>query len=109
MLTSVQILFRFSIHLRATMSLKHDQRRPMPEWLARLNPAELEAFGFPLNQALQHSLYYPAAGFDGRPVQFLGGFIQSFVYIDYGLEERAVDAEVRTPGLWAIISAAGNV
>jgi len=70
----------------------------MPEWLARLNRAELDAFGFPLNEALQHSLYYPAAGFDGRPVQFLGGFIHSFVYVDYGMEERAVGAEVRAPG-----------
>jgi len=81
-----------------TMSLKHDQRRPLPMWLARLNPAELGASDFPLDEALQHSLYYPAAGFDGRPVQFLGGFTHSFIYVDYGMEERVVDAEVQVPG-----------
>ncbi len=80
------------------MSLKHDQRRAVPVWLAHLNPVELEASGFPLNEALQYSLYYPAAGFDGRPVQFLGGFIHSFIYVDYGNEERTVDAEVQTLG-----------
>lgn len=70
----------------------------MPEWLARLNAAALETSDFPLKQALEHSLYYPAAGFDGRPVQFLGGFIHSFIYVDYGAEEAAVDAEMRRPG-----------
>ncbi len=80
------------------MPLRQDQHRPMPEWLARLQPAQLEASVFPLGEALRHSLYYPAAGFDGRPVQFLGGFIHSFVYVDYGMEERAVDAEMRAPG-----------
>lgn len=80
------------------MSLKHDQRRPVPMWLARLNPAELGASDFPLEELLKHSLYYPAAGFDGRPVQFLGGFIHSFIYVDYGKEEQAVDAEVQAPG-----------
>jgi hypothetical protein len=60
------------------MSLKHDRRRPVPKWLEQLNPAELSARNFPLLEALQHSLYYPAAGFDGRPVQFLSGsFIAS--------------------------------
>jgi hypothetical protein len=31
-------------------------------------------------------------------VQFLGGFIHSFIYVDYGNEEQAVDAEVQAPG-----------
>ncbi len=80
------------------MTLKHDCRRPVPEWLARLSPAALETADFPLKEALEHSLYYPAAGFDGRPVQFLGGFIHSFVYVDYGEEESAVNAEMQQPG-----------
>jgi hypothetical protein len=81
-----------------TMPLRHDQRRPVPEWLTRLNPKELGATAFPLDEALQHSLYYPAAGFDGRPVQFLGGFIHSFIYVDYGMEEQAVDAQAEAAG-----------
>jgi hypothetical protein len=80
------------------MSLKHDQRRPVPEWLERQNPAELSAHDFPLHEALQHSLYYPAAGVDGRPVQFLGGFIHSFIYVDYGMDEQAVGAEAQASG-----------
>lgn len=80
------------------MLLKHDRRRPVPQWLERLNPAELSARDFPLHEALQHSLYYPAAGSDGRPVQFLAGFIHSFIYVDYGMDERAVDAEAQASG-----------
>lgn len=53
---------------------------------------------FPLASVLEHSLYYPAAGFDGRPVQFLGGFIHSFVYVDYGTEERDLDRELEEHG-----------
>jgi hypothetical protein len=81
-----------------TMLLKHNQRRPVPDWLAQLNPAELGSANFALDEALQHSLYYPAAGFDGRPVQFLGGFIHSFIYVDYGMEEPAVDTEAQVSG-----------
>lgn len=80
------------------MSLKRDHRRPVPDWLAHLQPAELQVCPFPLSDVLRHSLYYPAAGLDGRPVQFLGGFIHSFIYVDYGVEERAVDSEIQTPG-----------
>jgi hypothetical protein len=31
-------------------------------------------------------------------VQFLGGFIHSFIYVDYGNEEQAVDAEAQAHG-----------
>ncbi len=56
------------------------------------------ALRVPLVRALEHSLYYPAAGLDGRPVQFMGGFIHSFIYVDYGTEESAVDAELQRRG-----------
>ena len=29
-------------------------------------------------------------GFDGRPVQFLAGFIYSFIYVDYGIEKACL-------------------
>ena len=80
------------------MTLKQDCCRQVPEWLALLNPATLGSAKFPLEKVLEHSLFYPAAGFDGRPVQFLGGFIHSFVYVDYGSGETAVDDEVRREG-----------
>ena len=37
----------------------------------------------PIDQLLTGSVYYPASRFDGRPVQYLGRRIQSFVYVDY--------------------------
>lgn len=38
----------------------------------------------PLGALLPGSLFYPAAGLDGNPVEALGGPIVSFVYADYG-------------------------
>lgn len=80
------------------MALKTDSRRPVPDWLQKLDPTTLSPADFSLCQILEHSLYYPAAGTDGRPVQFLGGFIHSFIYVDYGLGESVVDEEVKTFG-----------
>lgn len=80
------------------MSLKNDSRRPVPDWLQKLDPATLNPTDFSLPQILEHSLYYPAAGTDGRPVQFLGGFIHSFIYVDYGMSEPVVDENIREFG-----------
>ena len=91
----------FSINLLKNgiaMTLKHDCRRPTPTWLAQLDPNALEITDFSLKEALVHSLYYPACGFDGRPVQFLAGFVHSFIYVDYGNDETAVQAEMQKPG-----------
>jgi len=62
----------------------------MPAWLEQ-EPAELLATGLPLNEALQNSLFYLAARDDGNSVKFLGGFIHSFIYADYGMEKQELD------------------
>jgi len=80
------------------MTLKHDNRRDVPEWLATLNPGKLAETDLPLINILTDSLYYPAAAFDGNPVKCLGGFIHSFVYVDYGVAETAVTREVAAKG-----------
>jgi hypothetical protein len=70
-------------------------------WLAELvlpNPDSLKIPEFPLNHVLERSLYYPASGFDGRPVQFLAGFVHSFIYVDYGLEQKQLDRELIANG-----------
>jgi hypothetical protein len=51
----------------------------------KLDHAKIEGGPLPLADMLKGSLYYPAAGFDGRPVAELGGQIHSFVYVDYGV------------------------
>jgi hypothetical protein len=73
---------------RRDQALKDDCRRDVPLWLAELKLPEvhsLELYGLPLDRILEDSLFYPAAGIDGRPIQFLAGFINSFIYADYGL------------------------
>lgn len=51
----------------------------MPYWLQELeNLAHL-----PLRNLLRYSLYYPACGTDRGPVRLLGGYIHSFIYVDY--------------------------
>lgn len=86
------------------MPLRCDARRAEPEWLAALNlpggvgAEALEQHQFPLQDILRNSLYYPAAGFDGRPVQFLGGFIHSFIYVDYGVTPDQLETERQQNG-----------
>ncbi len=56
---------------------------PVPEWL-RLASHPLGPL--PLIELLAGSVFYPACGFDGRPVQYLAGNYYSFVYADYWTE-----------------------
>lgn len=37
-----------------------------------------------MREILDGALYYPSCGSDGGPVQYLGPWFQSFVYVDYG-------------------------
>jgi hypothetical protein len=61
-------------------------RRPVPFWLTgeakeiRCNAADI----------LADSVYYPACGFDGRPVQYLAGYCHSFIYVDWFIAESDV-------------------
>lgn len=67
--------------------------RPVPEWLAKIDPSS----PFPLHEVLQGSLYYPSSGRDGDPVRFLGGFIHSFIYVDYGIDRADVMESLESP------------
>lgn len=54
-----------------------------PEWLMGLDVNAVRNGNLPLKKLLDESLYYPAAGFDGTPVKYCSGDINSFVYVDY--------------------------
>jgi hypothetical protein len=76
---------------------------PIPDWLATLTAENIDKRRFPLHDILQDSLYYPSSGFDGRPVQYLGGYIVSFIHVDYGrsrteLDEQLASEDVRFKG-----------
>jgi len=60
-------------------------KRETPEWLRQ---------DFPIREILKDSLYYPASARDGDPVRYLGGFIHSFVYVDYSIEHDDVLASL---------------
>ena len=62
------------------------EARPVPEWLRDVD----QASEFPVRDVLQGSLYYPASGLDGDPIRYLGGFVHSFVYVDYGYSKDTV-------------------
>lgn len=57
----------------------------MPLWLTNLSAELMNTEPFPLNDVLKDSLYYPGAGTDGKPVQWLTGNTYSFIYTDYGV------------------------
>src|SRR5205809_654497 len=67
--------------------------RPIPQWLETLKTLDY----FPVKEVVTRSVYYPASGSNGAPVQYLGGHIHSFVYADYGLEHSDVQREFDNP------------
>ena len=76
--------------------IKEIERMEMPEWLSQ------DRFNFNVNVVLQDSLYYPAAGFDGDPVQYLAGNVYSFLYVDYGVSREGFLERIQDPsyGFW---------
>lgn len=60
------------------------QRSEVPEWLAQVTAETMREGPFLLREILDGALYYPSCGSDGGPVQYLGSWFQSFVYVDYG-------------------------
>ncbi|MBM3330101.1 MAG: hypothetical protein FJY67_11640 [Calditrichaeota bacterium] len=65
-----------------------------PGWLAEIDLAS----PFPAPDALSGCVYYPSCGFDGRPIQYCGGFTHSFVYVDYGYSRDRVFDELHREG-----------
>ena len=64
------------------------RRNSVPGWLKGASADQ----DLPIADLLKDSLYYPACGIDGRPVQYLGGYCHSFVYADYGYpSEKLID------------------
>ncbi|HOC02980.1 MAG TPA: hypothetical protein P5065_00665 [Candidatus Ratteibacteria bacterium] len=59
------------------------KKRRVPNWLVNIDK---ELKGLSIKKILSNSLYYPASGRDGDPVRYLGGYVYSFIYVDYGLE-----------------------
>ncbi|HNS68132.1 MAG TPA: hypothetical protein PKG97_11105, partial [Mesotoga infera] len=53
----------------------------MPDWIK--NPVK-----FDIHDVLKDSLYYPACGHDGHPVEYFLGNVYSFVYVDYSISRE---------------------
>jgi len=64
------------------------------EWLNSLTPVRIEFGPFPLREILENSLFYPSSGFDGDPVRHFRKLFQSYVYVDYGKSETALNTEL---------------
>ena len=63
----------------------------MPEWIK--NPGE-----FNIREVLKDSMYYPACGHDGHPVEYFMGNVYSFVYVDYSISRENLLEEVTNVG-----------
>jgi len=61
--------------------------QPVPDWLAEAAPplGDLK-----LSELLNESVFYPASGVDGRPVQWLVGNFLSFVFVDCAVKSTTV-------------------
>ena len=73
-------------------------RLEIPQWLRCVKDEPEGAQPFPLREILRDSLYYPASGLQGAPVQYLAGSILSFVYVDYGIRRDEFRRELESVG-----------
>jgi hypothetical protein len=48
---------------------------------------------------LENSVYYPACGFDGTPIKFIGKMFSNYVYADYLSEYNDLENNISTYGL----------
>ena len=48
---------------------------------------------------LENSVYYPACGFDGIPIKFLGKLFSNYVYADYLSKYNDLEEDISTHGL----------
>lgn len=55
------------------------------KWLDDITPESMQTMKVPMKDILTDSVYYPASGIDGRPVQYLGKITRSFVYVDQSI------------------------
>lgn len=62
--------------------------------LTQLTPNQIISDPVRIKELLQDSLYYPSAGFDGGVVKFFSKQVQSFVFCDYGFQEKEFLAEM---------------
>lgn len=67
-------------------------KSPLPKWLEDATADST----FPINDVLHKSVYYPACGFDGRPVKYLGGYSHSFVYVDFNVKHEDLIFQFKT-------------
>jgi hypothetical protein len=70
---------------------------PEPSWLMNLTSTDIQHGTFPLHDVLQNSLYYPGAGYDGKPVKWFAGNVYSFIYSDYGVSRESVLSQLNPP------------
>ncbi|MEG3806262.1 hypothetical protein DBT53_000615 [Aerococcus mictus] len=47
-----------------------------------------------MQHILERSVYYPACGYDGSPIELLGGFVHSFVYADYSVTNEGLRVHI---------------
>ena len=86
------------------MSLNELRTLDTPAWLDKLSPQTIREEPIPLQNLLADSLFYPACGFDGDPIRYLGGIIYSFIYVDFGHTQSQWLKELEYPGFRGYVS-----
>lgn len=56
-------------------------------WLDALTPETVARDAVPFQKLLDNSVYYPACGTDGRPVEYLHHLSRSYIYVDYNISQ----------------------
>lgn len=68
------------------------------QWLEELTAEDVANKPIPFKDLLTDSVYYPACGIDGTPVQYLHHLSRSFVYVDYNYSLERLQTEMLENG-----------
>lgn len=65
------------------------------DWLNGINSDNFES-SFNITNIVKDSVFYPAAGTDGRAIQGLSKYSRSFVHVDYSVPKETLETALRT-------------
>lgn len=68
------------------------------QWLDGLTTEDVANKLIPFKQLLEDSVYYPASGTDGAPVQYLHHLSRTFIYVDYNYSLERLKSEMLNHG-----------
>lgn len=69
-------------------------RTETPDWLLTIVEKKSLPSRIPICDVIKDCCFYPASGLDASPILIANGFIHSFIYCDYGINEKEFNKDM---------------